>query len=331
MHKRNCILVTGSSGFIGFHVCKLLLEKGNKVVGVDSNNDYYDISLKHARLKILEKFELFSFEKADIGNYEQMKEIFKKFSPGITKVISLAAQAGVRYSLTNPFEYVYSNVMGHTVMLELAKQFGKVDHFIFASSSSVYGMNQKLPFSESDRVDLPMSLYAATKRSDELIATSYSHLYKIPITALRFFSVYGPWGRPDMALFIFTKNIIDGKPISLFNNGDMKRSFTYIDDIAEGVVSLILNSKAIPSGDLPYQVLNLGNNKTESLIDYVKEIEKNLAIKAKIKLESIQMGDVPESFADISMAKKLINFKPKTNIDVGIKNFVDWYKSYYSI
>ena len=316
------ILVTGSSGFIGFHTCLLLLKNKHYVVGIDNLNDYYDLNLKKSRLRILKKFNNFKFLKKDIEN----KNIVKKFKANeIDVIINLAAQAGVRHSLKDPYSYINSNVLGHVNMLELAKKV-RAKKFIYASSSSVYGSNKTLPFSTKQRVDNPVSIYAASKKSGELISESYAHLFGIQCIGLRFFTVYGPWGRPDMATFIFTKKIFEGKEIEVFNNGKMKRDFTFINDIIDGIMGAVkLNKK------FEHKIYNLGNNNPEDLSNFINLIEETIGIKAKKRLLPIQPGDVKETFAEISESTKDLNFKPKVNIKEGIPRFVEWYKSYYKI
>ncbi|MCK4715641.1 MAG: NAD-dependent epimerase/dehydratase family protein [Candidatus Marinimicrobia bacterium] len=313
------ILVTGSAGFIGFHLSKKLLEDGIEVIGYDSVNNYYDPTLKEARLKILQEFDYFTFYRKNLCDFDALEIVFKNHS--IKKVCNLAAQAGVRYSLINPFAYQKSNIEGFLNIIELSKR-AKVENFVYASSSSVYGNNKKLPFSISDNVDHPISLYAASKKANELIAHTYSHLYELPTTGLRFFTVYGPYGRPDMALFIFTKKILADEPIEVYNHGDMKRDFTYIDDIINGVISAL-------NHPFDYEVFNLGNHRSENLMDFIGLIEENLGKKAEINFLPIQPGDVPESFADIDHAREKLGFEPTTTIEAGIKRFVDWYKNYY--
>jgi len=315
------ILVTGAAGFIGFHLCKELLKNGVSVVGYDSVNDYYDPSLKEARLKILAKSENFTFYRSDLCDFNALKKVFEKHA--VQKVCNLAAQAGVRYSLINPFAYQKSNLEGFLNIIELSKR-AEVKNFVYASSSSVYGNNKKLPFSVKDNVDHPISLYAASKKANELIAHTYSHLFQLPTTGLRFFTVYGPYGRPDMALFIFTRKILAGEPIDVYNNGNMRRDFTYIDDIINGIMAAL---------DTPsdYEIFNLGNHRSENLMDFIRLIEKNLGRQAKINFAPIQPGDVPETFADIDHARKKLGFNPSTGIEQGIKRFIDWYKDYYNI
>ena len=325
------ILVTGAAGFIGFHVSKTLLARGEQVIGVDSVNDYYDPALKEKRLAILGENPNFSLHRLNIADRQAMFDVLGK-EQGVTGIVHLAAQAGVRFSLTNPYTYIETNVMGHVVMLELARMFPKLAHFVYASSSSVYGGNTKLPFSVEDSVDTPVSLYAATKRADELIGHTYSHLYRIPATGLRFFTVYGPWGRPDMAAFIFTKAIIEDKPIDLYNNGEMRRDFTYIDDIVAGIVA-ILDKPPVDEGKekgAPHRVYNIGNHRSEELRHFVSILENEIGKKAIINFKPIQPGDVPASFADIDATQRDFGFVPKTSIDVGLPRFVEWYRQHYN-
>lgn len=320
---KKTILVTGSAGFIGFHVTKKLLETGNKVIGIDSLNNYYEPKLKKDRNKILLESKNYKFYKLNLKNEKELKKIFTENK--IDKICHLAAQAGVRYSLENPLAYEESNLKGFINIIECARHF-KVKDFIYASSSSVYGKNEmgKKGFKESDEVNQPISLYAATKKANELIAYNYHHLFGINCTGLRFFTVYGPYGRPDMAIYIFTKNILAGKNIDVYNYGKMFRDFTYIDDIVNGIIGALEKS-------YPYEIFNLGNSNTVKLKYLIKTIEKNLEQKAKIKLKPIQPGDVEKTFANISKAKKMLNFSPKTKIEKGIRNFVKWYKDYYKI
>lgn len=312
------VLVTGAAGFIGFHVAKRLCEGGETVAGVDSVNSYYDPALKEARLAVLKKMKGFAFYKLDICDYEGLKKIFGRHS--FDRICHLAAQAGVRYSLTDPFAYQKSNNEGFLNLLECARH-NKVNNFVYASSSSVYGANAKLPFSESDRTDAPISLYAATKRSNELVAHCYSHLFGLNTTGLRFFTVYGPWGRPDMALFKFTKAIIAGEPIDVYNNGNMRRNFTYIDDAAAGVLLTL-------SRPVRCEIYNVGNGRAENLMDFIREIEKNLGKKAVITFLPMQAGDVAATVADVDKLGKL-GWEPRTNIDKGVKAFVGWYREYF--
>ncbi len=320
------VLVTGAVGFIGMHVSKRLLEAGNIVVGLDNVNTYYDINLKLKRLAILQEMSNFKFYKSDICDKDTLFDIIKKND--VTKIVHLAAQAGVRYSLENPDAYIQSNIVGFLNILEACRHY-KIEHLIYASSSSVYGGNTKLPFSTTDQVDTPVSLYAATKKADELMAYCYSHLYNIKATGLRFFTVYGPWGRPDMAYFLFAKSILDGKPIQVFNNGDMMRDFTYIDDIVTGVVSLMDNSRVYKLTP-PHFVYNIGNNTPIQLLDFIGCIEKNLNQQALKEFLPLQPGDVPSTFANVDDLMEDTNFKPRTSIENGVGRFVDWYKKYTS-
>jgi len=312
------ILVTGAAGFIGFHLSKSLLEDGYEVLGIDNVNDYYDPALKQARLDIILKYSNFRFEKVDISHREPLTKVFKMFRPN--KVVNLAAQAGVRYSLTNPYAYMDSNLVGFLNIIELCRH-NNVEGLIYASSSSVYGSNKKIPFSVDDSVDNPISLYAATKKANELIAHSYSHLYGLHTTGLRLFTVYGPWGRPDMAMYIFADKISKGEPIQVFNNGNMKRDFTYIDDIISGLRSSI-------DKNYQYEVFNLGNHCSEDLMYMIQLIEENIGKKAIIDFQPMQPGDVPESFADIDRSSRLLDYFPTTNIDVGIEYLIKWYMDY---
>ncbi|MGB2401355.1 MAG: NAD-dependent epimerase [Porticoccaceae bacterium] len=330
------ILVTGVAGFVGFHVAMRLLREGHIVTGVDNMNDYYDKKLKTDRLSNLIQ-DNFSFHEIDLSDSKRIFEIFQK--DNFEVVIHLAAQAGVRYSIENPSSYIESNLMGFSNILE-ACRFSDVTHLVYASSSSVYGINKKVPFSESHDVSHPLSLYAATKKSNELMAHSYSHLYRIPTTGLRFFTVYGPWGRPDMAYFMFTDSIIKGKPIKVFNEGHMFRDFTYIDDIVEGIYKVMLKPPKInprwnrfsadaSSSSAPYQIFNIGNNKTVSLGDFIQAIERLTGKAAKKLYLPMQDGDVESTWADIEKLENLVGYKPKVEINEGLKNFVDWYRRYY--
>jgi len=321
---RMSIVVTGAAGFIGSHVCQALLDRGEEVVGVDSVNAYYDPALKEARLARLTPNPAFRFLRADIADeacYEALRAI-----AGVTGVVHLAAQAGVRYSLENPFAYVEANLVGHMRVVEYCRHLDGLKHLVYASSSSVYGGNTKLPFSIEDRVDQPISLYAATKRADELLSYSYSHLYRLPQTGLRFFTVYGPWGRPDMALFSFTKAILADRPIRVFNQGDMGRDFTYVDDIVAGVVAAL---ERPPAGDVPHQVYNLGNNQPARLMEMIGTLEAALGKEAEKVFEPMQPGDVKETFADITESRRDLGYDPKTPIAEGIPRFVAWYLDYY--
>ena len=321
------ILVTGAAGFIGSHVAQALLARGEQVLGIDNLNNYYDVGLKEARLARLADKAGFSFHKQDISDRDGVLAMADRH-PDISGIIHLAAQAGVRHSLTDPYIYVQSNVMGQVVMLELARRLKKLTHFVYASSSSVYGGNTHLPFSIDQPVEKPNSLYAATKRSDELIGYTYAHLYGLPCTGLRFFTVYGPWGRPDMAAFLFTKAILAGQPISVFNHGEMWRDFTFIDDIVNGVVR-VLDRPA--SGTPPHALYNLGNNKSEKLLDFIAALERALGRKAEMKLEPVQPGDVPATYADIEASRRDLGFEPSTPISVGIPKFVEWYRRYHGV
>ncbi|TFH46436.1 MAG: SDR family NAD(P)-dependent oxidoreductase [ANME-2 cluster archaeon] len=312
------ILVTGAAGFIGYHTCRSLLERGDNVIGFDNLNDYYDVALKQERLKQLEPYENFIFVKGDLTDFDDLEAVFQKHK--IDVVCNLAAQVGVRNSIIDPFAYQKSNIEGFLNIIEFSKRHN-IDNFVYASSSSVYGNNKKVPFSESDPVDNPISIYAATKKADELMAHSYSHLFKLNCTGLRFFTVYGPWGRPDMAVFKFTRAIIAGDEIELYNFGNMKRDFTYIDDIVQGIVASIDNP-------MRYGIFNLGNSNTVELEYLVKCLEKELGIMAKKKLLPLQAGDMLETFADVSSAREKLGFEPKIGIEDGIRMFVEWYRSY---
>ncbi len=335
----NKVLVTGAAGFIGFHLTQRLTGAGYHVTGIDNINDYYDVNLKLDRLKILESLDNFQFEKMSLENKEGIDELFaaQKFD----YVVNLAAQAGVRYSLENPYAYISSNVSGFMNILE-ASRHNKVKHLVYASSSSVYGANTKMPFSVHDNVDHPMSLYAATKKANELMAHTYSNLFDLPTTGLRFFTVYGPYGRPDMALFIFTKAILEGKPIDVYNHGKMRRDFTYIDDIVTGIERLIPNiPKPNPawSGDhpdpassfAPYKVYNIGNNQPVELMTFIEAIEDAIGKKAIKNMMPIQPGDVPATYANVDDLMTDVGFKPATEIRDGIQNFVNWYREYYKL
>lgn len=333
------ILITGAAGFIGFHLSKLLLDNDYEVIGIDNLNDYYDPNLKKDRLEILGKNNNFIFHKIDLKDKTEVDKTFETYKPDY--VINLAAQAGVRYSLKNPYAYVDSNLIGFMNILEACRNY-PVKHLIYASSSSVYGGNKVVPFSTSHNVDHPVSLYAATKKSNELMAHTYSHLYKIPTTGLRFFTVYGPWGRPDMAYFSFTKNIIEGKPIKVFNYGNMERDFTYIDDIVEGVYKLLdVIPKPNPDWDetkddistsfAPYKIYNIGNNQPVQLMKFINILEEKIGKKAEKIYMDMQPGDVLRTYADVSDLEKDIGFKPSTSIEEGLEKFVAWYKDYYNI
>ncbi len=331
------VLVTGAAGFIGFHLSRRLLKDGHSVVGLDNLNDYYSVELKEARLEILNKEKGFHFAKLDLADSEAMGELFAQ--AGFSHVINLAAQAGVRYSLKNPMSYVQSNLVGFANILEGCRH-NKVEHLVFASSSSVYGLNSRMPFSVHDNVDHPVSLYAASKKSNELMAHCYSHLYNLPCTGLRFFTVYGPWGRPDMALFLFTRSILRGQPIDVFNQGKMLRDFTYIDDIVEGVVRVCARpagpnpawdseSPDPASSPSPYAVYNIGNNNAVSLEDFIHTLEDVLGKKAQWNLLPMQPGDVRATYADIEDLRAAVDFAPRTALKEGISRFVEWYRGYY--
>lgn len=331
------ILVTGAAGFIGMHVCQRLLARGDSVVGVDNLNDYYDVSLKQARLARLSARAGFSFHKLDVADRQGMADLFATVRPH--RVIHLAAQAGVRYSLTHPHAYVDSNLVGFVNILEGCRH-AEVGHLVYASSSSVYGGNTALPFSEHQNIDHPVSLYAATKKANELMAHTYSHLFQLPTTGLRFFTVYGPWGRPDMALFLFTRAVLEGRPIDVFNHGNMVRDFTYIDDITEGVVR-VLDKPARPAPEFdaghpdpatsnaPYRVFNIGNNRPTPLMDYIQALEAALGIRAQKNFLPMQAGDVPATAASTDELDDWVGFRPGTSVDAGVARFVDWYKTYY--
>ena len=331
------ILITGAAGFIGFHLAMRLLKEGFHVFGVDNLNDYYDVNLKKDRLRLLTEYSDFSFFQTDLSDLDGLTKIFSNQS--IDAVVNLAAQAGVRYSLVNPHAYVESNLVGFVNILECCRH-NHVRHLVFASSSSVYGANTNMPFSVHDNVDHPVSLYAATKKSNELMAHTYSHLYNLPCTGLRFFTVYGPWGRPDMALFLFTKAILENKPIQVFNHGKMQRDFTYIDDIVEGVVRVI-NAVPVPnpkwSGDAPdpgtsykpYRIFNIGNNNPVELTRFIEAIEKALGKEAEKELMDIQPGDVAATYANIDDLYNAVGFRPETSIEEGIGKFIEWYREYY--
>lgn len=349
------ILITGTAGFIGFHLTKILLERGDDVVGLDNINDYYSINLKYARLKEtgIEKEEIkwgklvqsnkhknYKFIRINLEDREKIFQLFK--NEKFDKVVNLAAQAGVRYSIENPFAYIESNIVGFINILEACRN-NKVKHLVYASSSSVYGNNTKMPLSTSDNVDHPISLYAATKKSNELMAHTYSHLYGIPTTGLRFFTVYGPWGRPDMALFLFTKAILNGEHINVFNNGNMIRDFTYIDDITEGI-KRVIDSPPTPqsqninlemcdpstSSTAPYKIYNIGNSSPVQLMDFIKAIEKALGKKATMNLLPMQDGDVPKTHSDVADLIKNLGYKPEATIEYGVEKFIEWYKEYFS-
>ena len=320
------ILLTGAAGFIGFHLAKRLLELGVRVIGFDNLNDYYDVSLKESRLEVLDHFQEFTFLKGDLADETAVNTVFAEHNPDI--VINLAAQAGVRYSIDNPKAYVQSNLVGFLNILEGCRH-NKIEHLVYASSSSVYGANKKIPFSVDDKVDKPVSLYAATKKANELMAYTYSHLYKIPATGLRFFTVYGPYGRPDMAYFSFTNKIMQGEPIKIFNNGDMYRDFTYVDDVAQGIENILNNPPKSDEDGVQHKVYNIGNNKPEKLMDFIRTLEGCLGKEAKKEYLPMQPGDVYRTYADVTELMKDFDFKPDTSIKTGLIKFVEWYKEYY--
>jgi UDP-glucuronate 4-epimerase len=330
-------IVTGSAGFIGFSLAKKLLERGENIIGIDNHNHYYDPSIKESRVKILEKFTNYQHYKIDLSDQQSLENVFKNNK--IQKVINLAAQAGVRYSMENPLAYINSNIVGFAHILENCRQYN-VEHLVYASTSSVYGANTKMPFSEHDSANHPLSVYAASKKSNELMAHTYSYLYQLPTTGLRFFTVYGPWGRPDMALFKFTKNIIEEKPIDVFNHGKHTRDFTYIDDIVDGIVKTLDNTATSnmdwnsnnpdpASSKSPWRIYNIGNNKPIKLMDYIDALEKNLGKKANINFLPLQLGDVPDTCADINNIKEKFNYQPSISIEEGVAKFILWYKEYY--
>jgi UDP-glucuronate 4-epimerase len=352
--KKNKILVTGTAGFIGFHLATRLIDRGDEVIGLDIINDYYDINVKYGRLekhgidisnieygKLIQssKYPNYKFIKLKLEDKDSINKLFEdeKFD----NVCNLAAQAGVRYSLVNPYAYIESNIVGYLNVLEASRQ-NKIKHFVYASSSSVYGANEALPFSTSDNIDHPVSLYAATKKSDELMAHSYSHLFKLPTTGLRFFTVYGPWGRPDMALFLFTKAIIENKPIDVFNNGKMIRDFTYVDDIVEGIIRVIDNPpKGNPNwsgmtpdpadSKAPYKIYNIGNNDPINLMDFISAIEEKLGKTAEKNMMPLQAGDVVATYANVDDLVRDLNYKPETSIKDGVSKFIDWYLDFFKI
>jgi len=330
-------LVTGAAGFIGFHVTKKLCEQGHEVIGIDNLNDYYDVNLKLARLNELKKNTSFKFIKLDLADREGIAALFsqEKFD----RVIHLAAQAGVRYSIDNPMAYADSNLIGHLTILEGCRH-NNVQHLVYASSSSVYGLNNKTPFSTSDSVDHPISLYAATKKSNELMSHTYSHLYNLPTTGLRFFTVYGPWGRPDMALFKFTKAIINGETIDVYNNGDMRRDFTYIDDIVEGIIRIQniipkknsnwkVESGSTADSSAPYKIFNIGNGNPVKLVDFIQSLEDSLGITANKNLMPMQPGDVYQTYADVDDLFETTKYKPSMRVEKGVEQFVQWYRDFY--
>ena len=335
--KKEKIIVTGSAGFIGFSLSKKLLNQDINIIGIDNHNDYYDPKIKDARVNILNNYSNYQHFQIDLCNKEILDQIFMDNKPN--KVVNLAAQAGVRYSMKNPLAYINSNIVGFANILENCRHH-KISHLVYASTSSVYGANTKMPFSEHDSANHPLSLYAASKKSNELMAHTYSYLFKIPTTGLRFFTVYGPWGRPDMALFKFTKAIIENKPIDVYNFGNHTRDFTYIDDIVNGVINALENPATINNkwkGDnpdpatskAPWRIYNIGNNKPVKLMSYINAIEANLGKKANINFLPLQPGDVADTYANVDNLKKEFNYKPSTTVDLGVKNFVEWYQNYY--
>ncbi len=323
------VLVTGAAGFIGSHVAHVLLARGEQVIGVDNLNDYYSVQLKRDRLARLQALQNFQFVLADISDRNAFNAALKGLK--IDRVVHLAAQAGVRHSIEHPFAYTQANVTGHLVLLEYCRHLDGLKHMVYASSSSVYGGNVKLPFSETDPVDSPISLYAATKKSCELMSHTYAHLYRVPLTGLRFFTVYGPWGRPDMAMWMFTKAIIAGEPIHVFNHGDMKRDFTYIDDIVAGVIACLDGPPPADSQTVPHRIYNIGNHRSEKLLNMIALIEQSLGRTAEKIFEPMQPGDVAETYADIDAIQRDHGFSPATAIDVGIPRFIEWYKTYHGI
>lgn len=322
------VIVTGAAGFIGFHVSTQLISRGRTVIGIDNLNDYYDPALKQARLERLSGHNGFTFRQLNIQDREKILSLADEF-PEVTEIIHLAAQAGVRYSLQNPFAYIETNVMGHLCMMELARRLPKLRHFVYASSSSVYGGSKELPFSVDQRIDSPVSIYAATKAGDELMSHCYAHLYDLPATGLRFFTVYGPWGRPDMSAYLFTKAIFEGRPIRIFNHGDMRRDFTYIDDIVAGVLAAVDRPPRRENERAPHRVYNLGNHRSEPLMHFVEVIEKACGKPAIREFDEMQAGDVKETYADIEASRRDLGFEPKISIEEGIPHFVEWYRDYH--
>ncbi|MAJ23540.1 MAG: capsular biosynthesis protein CpsI [Candidatus Pelagibacter sp.] len=333
------IIVTGSAGFIGFSLCTKLIERGDEIIGIDNHNDYYDPKIKDARIEILSRKSNYQHYKVDLSDRNTLDKVFEDHKP--QRVVNLAAQAGVRYSMENPLAYIDSNIVGFAHILENCRNY-RVKHLVYASTSSVYGANTKMPFSEHDSANHPLSVYAASKKSNELMAHSYSYLYQLPTTGLRFFTVYGPWGRPDMALFKFTKAILEDKTIEVFNHGKHTRDFTYIDDIVEGIIKSLDNPASINSNwnsnqpdpatsKVPWCIYNIGNNKPVQLMDYIDALEKALGKKAKINFLPLQPGDVPDTYANIDNLKEKYNYQPSTSVIDGVSHFVDWYKDYYKI
>jgi UDP-glucuronate 4-epimerase len=333
------IIVTGSAGFIGYSLCEKLLKRGDKIIGIDNHNDYYDPDLKDARVKRLNQYPNYSHNRTEIADKENLNKIFEENE--VHKVVNLAAQAGVRYSIENPLAYIKSNIVGFTNILENCQKY-QIKHLVYASTSSVYGANTKMPFSENDCTNHPLSLYAASKKSNELMAHVYSYLYKLPTTGLRFFTVYGPWGRPDMALFKFTKAILENKHIEVFNHGKHTRDFTYIDDIVIGIMKVLDNPATSnlnwdgenpdpATSKVPWRIYNIGNNKPIQLMSYIEAIQKNLGIKAKINFLPLQPGDVADTYASVDALEKKFKYKPSTSIINGVASFVNWYREYYKI
>ncbi len=324
------VLVTGTAGFIGYHVAEALLARGDRVLGIDNLNRYYDPALKRARLERLRAHDGFAFEQADIADLEVLTTVARHHRDRIEGVVHLAAQAGVRHSLEAPFDYVHSNLRGHMVILEICRrELSELRHLVYASSSSVYGGNTKIPFAVEDRVDQPISLYAATKRADELLSHCYSHLYRVPATGLRFFTVYGPWGRPDMAAYLFAEAISAGRPITLYNHGEMERDFTYIEDIVAGVLAALDRPPAAGGNEAPHKVYNLGNHRPVALRRFVSVLEEALGRQAEIRLAPLPPGDVVRTCADIESSRRDLGFEPKTPIEEGLPRFVEWYREYH--
>ena len=323
------VLVTGAAGFLGYHVSASLLERGEAVIGLDAVTDYYDVALKGARIARLERCDRFSLLRCDLADRDALLAALGE-ARGVDRVVHLAAQAGVRHSREHPFAYVDANLVGHVTVLEFCRRLPALKHLVYASSSSVYGANSKLPFAVEDRTDSPISLYAATKRANEHMSHSYSHLYGIPQTGLRFFTVYGPWGRPDMAIYRFTGAILEGRPIAVFNDGDMKRDFTYVDDAVPGVVAALDNPPSAAAG-APHRLYNIGNERPERLMRLIAVLEGAIGRKAEIEFRPMQPGDVKETYADISASRRDLGFAPTTSIDAGVPRFVEWYRSYHGI
>jgi UDP-glucuronate 4-epimerase len=323
------ILVTGAAGFIGMHVADTLLAGGRKVIGVDNLNPYYDVKLKKDRLARLKLYSNFTFYELDISDRAALYAALGAH-PEISLVIHLAAQAGVRHSLTHPFDYASANLTGFLTILEFCRQLENLKHLVYASSSSVYGANTEMPFSTDQMTDRPLSLYAATKKANELMAHSYAHLYRIPMTGLRFFTVYGPWGRPDMAYWRFTERIVKGEPVHIYNHGDMKRDFTYIDDVVKGLLEVLVEPPEVGDDDVPHRVYNIGNNRSEKLLDFVEIIEKTLGVEARRELMPMQPGDIKETYADIDPIHRDVGYEPATSLAEGLPEFVKWYQDYMS-